>query len=146
MRYIRSTDGAAGRVVRPKIIVIGRQNCQLTTSMPKATRGKITRRSTPLKAPNNPILKVKTILRTRSSTGRAQSKTQKSEQPAQCRTPTPPPSDPQEFIPTEVLEAGEDEEQEVKPQKGPSRAVSVSLPSQRLTSTLNSSVKTDQGA
>ena len=101
--------------------------------MPKApaTRNRITRRSNPLKP--TPTLKIKTITRVRTSTGRATSKTQKTEQCIQHPTPTPLPSnlpDLPDPIPTEALESDkeeEEEEEEVKAQKGPSRAVSVSF-------------------
>ena len=116
--------------------VIGRQSRQLTTSpiMPKASvqgKGKVIRRSSPLNI--KPTVKFKTITRARTSVGRATSKTlKKTEQSAQLPTPTPLPSDLPEVVPMAVIDTGEQEEQEVKVQKGPSRAVSVSFPTHRV--------------
>ena len=104
--------------------------------MPKTsvTRGKTIRHSTPL----HPTLKYKGITRTRMSTGRATSRTKKkAEEYIQDPTPTPSPSDPPGFNPTEMLgdgEQGEEEECVVEPLKGPSRAVSVSPHLQRIMS------------
>ena len=111
--------------------------------MPKASavHGKITRRSTPLKPV--PTLKVKTINRVRTASGRASSTTQKIERPIRPPSPTPAPlpSVLPESILTEALEVSEEEEQEVKTPKSPSRAVSVSPHHQRVVGGFSSQVK-----
>ena len=112
--------------------VIGHQSRQLTTSpiMPKALvrgKGKVIRHSSPLNI--KPTVKFKTITCAQTLVGRAMSKTlKKTKQSAQLPTPTPLPSDLPEVIPMEVVDTSEQEEQEVKVQKGPSCAVSVSFP------------------
>ena len=116
--------------------MIRRQSRQLTTSpiMPKASvwgKGKVICCSLPLNI--KPTIKFKTITRARTSVGRATLKTlKKTEQSAQLPTPTPLPSDLPEVVPMEVVDTSEQEEQEVKVQKGPSCAVSVSFPTHRV--------------
>ena len=116
--------------------VIGCQSRQLTTSpiMPKASvwgKGKVIHHSSPLNI--KPTVKFKTITHAWTLVGRAMSKTlKKTEQSAQLPTLTPLPSDLPEVVPMEVIDTGEQEEQEVKVQKGPSRAVSVSFPTHRV--------------
>lgn len=115
--------------------MIRRQSRQLTTSpiMPKALvrgKGKVICCSSPLNI--KPTIKFKTITHAQTSVGRATSKTLKTEQSTQLPTLTPLPSDLPEVAPMEVVDTGEQEEQEVKVQKGPSRAVSVSFPTHHV--------------
>jgi len=103
--------------------------------MPKAlaTRNKTVRRSVPLNPTTGSTLKFKSINRTRTSVGRATSKTTKKTEECAHDSPTPLtptfPSGLPDLNPIEGLDAdGQELEQEgLKTQKGPSRAVSVSF-------------------